>query len=80
MVIADYGSSQGKNSMVPIQIAVRGLRQCLGSSRSISVFHVDQPSNDFNALFEVVCSGADEMFTEIGSLSSCCNSKEKSQL
>jgi hypothetical protein len=54
VVIADYGSSQGKNSMVPMQIAIRGLRQRLGPIRPISVFHVDQASNDFNALFEVL--------------------------
>ena len=54
VVIADYGSSQGKNSMVPIQVAIRGLRHRLGRNRAISVFHVDQPSNDFNALFEVL--------------------------
>jgi hypothetical protein len=59
VVIADYGSSQGKNSMVPMQIAIRGLRQRLGSSRPISVFHVDQPSNDFNALFEVLDADPD---------------------
>src|SRR6516164_3435112 len=54
VVVADYGSSQGKNSMVPIQVAIRGLRHRLGPNRAISVFHVDQPSNDFNALFEVL--------------------------
>jgi len=59
IVIVDYGSSQGKNSMIPMQIAIRGLRQRLGSSRPISVFHVDQPSNDFNALFEVLRADPD---------------------
>ena len=54
VVIADYGSSQGKNSMVPMQIAIKGLRLRLGASCPISVFHVDQPSNDFNALFGVL--------------------------
>lgn len=54
VVIADYGSSQGKNSLVPIQVAISILRTRLGSSRAISVFHIDQPSNDFNTLFEVL--------------------------
>src|SRR5215471_19168318 len=27
IVIADYGSSQGKNSMAPMQLAIRGLRR-----------------------------------------------------
>lgn len=54
VVIADYGSSQGKNSMLPMETAIKGLRQRLGSSRPILVFHIDQPSNDFNVLFEVL--------------------------
>lgn len=54
IVIADYGSSQGKNSMFPIKVAIRILRKRQGPNRAISVFHVDQPSNDFNTLFEVL--------------------------
>jgi len=59
VVIADYGSSQGKNSMVPMDIAIRGLRRRIGANRPISVFHIDQPSNDFNALFEVLDADPD---------------------
>lgn len=58
-VVADYGSSQGKNSLVPMQVAIRVLRQHLGPSRPISVFHIDQPSNDFNTLFEVLAIDPD---------------------
>jgi hypothetical protein len=54
IVIADYGSSQGKNSLVPMRIAIRGLRHHVGPDRPISVVHVDQPSNDFNTLFAVL--------------------------
>jgi hypothetical protein len=54
VVIADYGSSQGKNSLAPIRIAIGNLRPRLGPNRPISVFHVDQPANDFNTLFEVL--------------------------
>jgi len=54
VVLVDYGSSQGKNSLVPMQIAVSCLRQRLEAGRPIWVFHVDQPSNDFNALFDVL--------------------------
>src|SRR6516225_3176046 len=54
IVIADYGSSQGKNSMVPMQLAIRGLRRRIGPNRAISVFHPDQPSNDFATLFAVL--------------------------
>ena len=59
IVIADYGSSQGTNSMAPMQVAIKNLRQRLGSSRSICVFHIDQPSNDFNTLFEVLDADPD---------------------
>jgi hypothetical protein len=59
VVIAEYGSSQGKNSLVPMQIAIRNLRQRVGPDRPICVFHVDQPSNDFNSLFEVLDTDQD---------------------
>src|SRR5579864_8026966 len=54
IVIADYGSSQGKNALRPMKVAIAGLRRRIGPERAISVFHVDQPSNDFNSLFEVL--------------------------
>jgi hypothetical protein len=57
VTVADYGSSQGKNSLAPMRIAIENLRARLGPDRPISVFHIDQPSNDFNTLFEVL--GAD---------------------
>jgi len=59
VVMADYGSSQGKNSLVPMQAAIRGLRHRLGPNRPISVFHIDQPSNDFNTLFKVLDADPD---------------------
>ena len=59
IVIADYGSSQGKNSMAPMHVAIRGLRDRIGPSRAIFIFHIDQPSNDFNALFSVLHGDSD---------------------
>jgi SAM dependent carboxyl methyltransferase len=59
IVIADYGSSQGKNSLAPMRVAIRKLRERLGPDRAISVFHIDQPSNDFNSLFEVLDTDPD---------------------
>jgi hypothetical protein len=53
-VIADYGSSQGKNSLAPLAIAIKALRSRLGADRPIRTYHVDQPSNDFNSLFLVL--------------------------
>jgi hypothetical protein len=54
VTIADYGSSQGKNSLVPMRAAIAKLRKRLGQHRPIFVYHIDQPSNDFNSLFEVL--------------------------
>jgi SAM dependent carboxyl methyltransferase len=54
IVIADYGSSQGKNSLAPISLAVGMLRKRLGQDWPLMVCHVDRPSNDFNSLFELL--------------------------
>jgi hypothetical protein len=54
IVIADYGSSQGKNSLAPMRAAIRCLRTRGGSERPIIVVHVDQHANDFNTLFDVL--------------------------
>jgi long-chain acyl-CoA synthetase len=54
VVIADYGSSQGKNSFAPLRTAIRALRRRVGSERPIVVAHVDQPANDFNTLFSAL--------------------------
>jgi hypothetical protein len=56
IIIADYGSSQGKNSLAPMRIAVKSLRRRVGPDRPIFVFHVDVPSNDFTSLFELADS------------------------
>ena len=51
LVIADYGSSQGRNSMQPMTLAIDGLRARAGADRPIEVVHTDLPSNDFTSLF-----------------------------
>jgi SAM dependent carboxyl methyltransferase len=56
IVIADYGSSQGKNSLAPMGAAIKILRARLGPDRPIVVVHVDQAANDFNTLFNVLHS------------------------
>jgi hypothetical protein len=38
VVIADYGSSQGKNSMLPMKVAIGAWRKRVGIGRSILVF------------------------------------------
>jgi SAM dependent carboxyl methyltransferase len=54
VVIADYGSSQGHNSLAPIDAAIRALRERLGPIRTIWVVHTDLPDNDFSALFHTL--------------------------
>jgi len=58
-VIADYGSSQGKNSLAPLRAAINIMRSRLGPDRPIFTYHIDQPSNDFNSLFEVLATDPD---------------------
>src|SRR4051794_15726167 len=52
--IADYGCSEGRNSMAPMSAAIRTLRMRIGSERAVSVFHTDLPENDFAALFQTL--------------------------
>jgi hypothetical protein len=54
IVIADYGSSQGKNSLAPMRAAIRVLRTRSGRERAIMVCHTDLPGNDFDTLFELL--------------------------
>ncbi len=56
-LVADYGSSEGKNSLEIMRRVVELVR-CRASDRSgalpIAVVHVDQPANDFRSLFTLV--------------------------
>lgn len=54
LTIVDYGSSQGRNSMAPLRMAIEVLRGRAGSNVPIEVIHTDLPSNDFSALFEAL--------------------------
>lgn len=54
IVIGDYGSSQGHNSLAPVGAAIDVLRERAGQEQAISVVHVDQPENDFAALFKTL--------------------------
>jgi SAM dependent carboxyl methyltransferase len=42
-----------------MQVAIRILRTRLGPNHAISVFHIDQPSSDFNTLFKVLDADPD---------------------
>ena len=57
LVIVDYGSSQGRNSMRPIGLAIDRLRARFGAERPVEVIHTDLPSNDFASLFAALHEG-----------------------
>jgi hypothetical protein len=54
LVVADYGCSQGVNSLAPIGAALAVLRRRAGPDRPISVLHNDLPGNDFATLFQTL--------------------------
>jgi SAM dependent carboxyl methyltransferase len=59
IVLADYGSSEGGNSLTPLRAAIRVLRERFGPERAITAIHIDLPANDFSSLFEVVDGSTD---------------------
>jgi hypothetical protein len=59
IVIADYGSSEGHNSLAPMAEAIVALRKRVGAARAISVVHTDLPTSDFSALFETLANDPD---------------------
>jgi SAM dependent carboxyl methyltransferase len=54
IVLADYGSSEGQNSLAPMRTAIAVLRTRVGQERPILVYHTDLPDNDFSSLFRVL--------------------------
>src|SRR3954454_23746332 len=54
LVIADYGASQGRNSMAPMRVAIECVRARSGGDKPVLVFHTDLPSNDFTSLFKAL--------------------------
>jgi len=54
VVIADYGCSQGHNSLLPLRTAIGVLRERIGRDRAVSVVHTDLPENDYTALFRTL--------------------------
>ena len=51
LVIVDYASSQGRNSMSPVRTAIEKIRSRCGVEKLVEVIHTDLPSNDFSSLF-----------------------------
>lgn len=58
-VVADYGSSEGRNSMAVMAIIIRAMRTRTPPSLPISIVHIDQPANDFSSLFTLLHSSPD---------------------
>ncbi|MFY9938126.1 MAG: hypothetical protein WAK33_14705 [Silvibacterium sp.] len=71
VVVADYGSSQGKNSLTPMRAAIRVLRERMDADRPVFVFHIDQSTNDFNTLFEVLTTDPERYALDEPNVFSC---------
>ncbi|MBA2933726.1 hypothetical protein HZF05_06395 [Sphingomonas sp. CGMCC 1.13654] len=54
IVLADYGASQGRNSMLPVSAAIDAMRAGWESAGPITIVHTDLPSNDFASLFAML--------------------------
>lgn len=63
--IADYGSSQGHNSMAPMSIAIEAIRRRVSATTPISIIHTDLPENDFSSLFRTLIA-ADDSYMRLG--------------
>jgi hypothetical protein len=57
--IADYGSSQGHNSMAPMAVAIETIRRRLAAQTPISIVHTDLPENDYASLFRTLTTAND---------------------
>jgi SAM dependent carboxyl methyltransferase len=71
VVVADYGSSQGKNSLKPMRATIETLRGRIGSNRAIMVCHIDLPVNDFNSLFKTLDTDANSYSRSAANVYSC---------
>jgi hypothetical protein len=61
--IADYGSAQGQNSLLPMKTAIAQIRtlaaESSGTAIPIDVTHTDLPTNDWSTLFQTVLFSPD---------------------
>src|SRR5258707_3183129 len=64
VVIVDYGSSEGRNSLISLSVAIGILRDRIGRERPISVVPTDFPGNDFHAPFPMLVSAPRSYFRE----------------
>ena len=63
--IADYGSSEGRNSLAPMSAAISAARDAHGGELAIQVVHTDLPANDHRQdhLRATLARGADGTLT-----------------
>src|SRR5262249_7566454 len=62
--LADYGSAQGHNSLLPMKTAIEALRaRQAASAPAILVIHTDLPGNDWTTLFETMLTSAESYVT-----------------
>ncbi len=57
--IADYGSAQGRNSLLPIKTAIAKVKLRWNPLPPITVIHTDLPTNDWTTLFQTVLTSTD---------------------
>ncbi|MEW6542765.1 MAG: SAM-dependent methyltransferase [Nitrospirota bacterium] len=69
-LVADYGSSEGRNSLEPMKTVIGLVRRRASEAVPIAIVHNDQPANDFSSLFlllesspESYLRGASNVFT-----------------
>ena len=71
IVIADYGSSQGKNSLAPMRTIIEAMRPRVAADRPFVVYHVDLPVNDFNALFKTLDTDSNSYTRDAADVYAC---------
>ena len=59
LTVADFGSSQGHNSMRQMALALDRLTERTGRDRDVMVVHTDLPHSDFASLFAMLESAPD---------------------
>jgi SAM dependent carboxyl methyltransferase len=66
--IADYGSAQGQNSLLPMKTAIGRLKTVAAKAGRteipITVTHTDLPTNDWTTLFQTVLSSPDSYLAD----------------
>jgi hypothetical protein len=68
LTIADYGSSQGHNSMAPMGMAIDAIWRRVAGSTPISIIHTDLPENDFSSLFRTLVAADDSYLRKGGEI------------